>query len=84
MPGAGSLRRVAWGGAALGALLLVIGWTLTPAPGSNYADVLAGQAERIEAGMWFGAGIGVGIPAAVYLIEVAKRVNRSFNSSRLT
>ena len=69
-----SLRRVAWGGAAVGAGLIVFGWLSTPAPGSNYAEVLADQAWRIEAGMWASAGIGVAIPAAVYLLVVARRV----------
>ena len=75
MPKEGSLRRVAWGGAAFGALLIVVGWLSTPAPGSNYAEVLADRAGRIEVGMWAGAGIGVGIPAAVYLLAVARRVS---------
>ena len=68
-----SLRWIAWSGAAFGAVLLLVGWLSTPTVGSNYAEVLASQAGRIEAGMWAGAGIGVGIPAAVWLLAVARR-----------
>ncbi len=75
MPREVSLRRVAWSGAALGAMLIIVGWIMTPAPGSNYADVLAAQVWRIEVGMWISAGIGIGIPTAVCLVEVARRVS---------
>jgi hypothetical protein len=73
MPRAGSLRRVAWSGAALGATLIIVGWISTPAPGSNYADVLAARAWRVEAGMWVGVGIGIGIPALIWLLQTACR-----------
>src|SRR5262245_44665272 len=73
MPREASQRLVAWSGAALGALLIVVGRLSAPAPGSNYAEVLIAQAGRIEAGMWVCAGIGVAIPAAVWLLSVAGR-----------
>jgi hypothetical protein len=68
-----SLRWVAWSGAAFGAVLIVAGWLSIPAVGSNYAEVLAAQAGRIEAGMWAGAGVGVAIPAVAWLLSLARR-----------
>ena len=56
------LRWLAWSGAALGTAMIFLGWLMTPAEGSNYAVVLADQADRIEAGMWVSAAIGVGVP----------------------
>jgi hypothetical protein len=79
MPRAGNLRWVAWSGAALGVLLIVVGWLSAPAQGSNYADVLAAQAWRVEVGMWVGAGIGVGLPAVIWLLQAACR---GFGSTR--
>jgi hypothetical protein len=73
MPREVSLRCVAWSGAAFGALLIFVGWLSIPSVGSNYAEVLADQAGRIEAGMWAAAGVGVGIPAVIWLLSVARR-----------
>jgi hypothetical protein len=68
-PEATGCRWLAWSAAALGASMIVLGGVMTPAEGSNYADVLVDQAARIEAGMWVGAGIGVGVPAVVWLSQ---------------
>jgi hypothetical protein len=75
------LRWLAWSGAALGALMILLGWLMAPAEGSNYAVVLADQATRIEAGMWAGAGIGVGVPVVVWLRQ-RTRVASAKRSSR--
>ena len=66
------LRWLAWGGAAFGAVMMLAGWLMAPAEGSNYAIVLIDQAARIEAGMWAGAGIGVGVPALVWLLQCTR------------
>jgi hypothetical protein len=71
MPRKVSLRRVAWVGAGFGAWLMIVGWLLAPAKGSNYPEELAEQAWRIEVGMWVGAGIGIGFPAFIWLLQAA-------------
>jgi hypothetical protein len=76
VPKEADLRWLAWSGAALGAFLLVFGWFSIPAAGSNYAEVLVPQTWRVEACMWASAGVGVGIPAVVWLLSVASRASR--------
>jgi hypothetical protein len=73
MPRAVGLRWVAWSGAVLGALLIVVSWLATPAVGSNYAEELAAEARRLEVGMWVGAGIGIGFPAIIWFLQAACR-----------
>jgi hypothetical protein len=76
VPKDADLRWLAWGGAAAGASLLVAGWFSIPAVGSNYAEVLVSQTWRVEACMWASAGVGVGIPAVVWLLSIASRASR--------
>ena len=71
MPKSVSLRWVAWSGAAFGVMLIIVGSISTRAQGSNYVDVLADQAWRLEVGMWVGAGIGIGFPAVIWLLQAA-------------
>ena len=76
-----NLRWLAWSGAAFGAAMILLGWLMAPAEGSNYAVVLIDQAARIELGMWVSAAVGIVVPAVVWLAGFVVRPPRHNNDA---